>query len=129
MATTPSLFPDPTREIFFDLETLRLSHEVEGGWSNIAQFGLAVAVTWDDGMVRHVRGALCAASSQALALAYAVWPDEPIIAAMEENATHQSRSSSTVRLNAPGKTSESSVRQATRRHSRRCRVSTLEDRL
>jgi DEAD/DEAH box helicase domain-containing protein len=47
MATTPSLFPDPTREIFFDIETLRLSHEVEGGWSNIARFGLAVAVTWD----------------------------------------------------------------------------------
>jgi DEAD/DEAH box helicase domain-containing protein len=47
MATTPSLFPDPTREIFFDIETLRLSHEVEGGWANIAQFGLAVAITWD----------------------------------------------------------------------------------
>lgn len=47
MATTPSLFPDPTREIYFDIETLRLSHEVEGGWSNIARFGLAVAVTWD----------------------------------------------------------------------------------
>ena len=47
MATTPSLFPDPTREIFFDIETLRLSHEVEGGWTNIARFGLAVAVTWD----------------------------------------------------------------------------------
>jgi DEAD/DEAH box helicase domain-containing protein len=47
MATTPSLFPDITREIFFDVETLRLSHEVEGGWSNIARFGLAVAVTWD----------------------------------------------------------------------------------
>src|ERR1700691_937007 len=48
MATTPSLFPDPTREIFFDIETLRLSHEVEGSWSNIARFGLAVAVTWDE---------------------------------------------------------------------------------
>ena len=47
MATTPSLFPDITREIFFDIETIRLSHEVEGGWSNIARFGLAVAVTWD----------------------------------------------------------------------------------
>jgi len=45
--TTPSLFPDPTREIYFDIETLRLSHEVEGGWSSIGQFGLAVAVTWD----------------------------------------------------------------------------------
>jgi DEAD/DEAH box helicase domain-containing protein len=47
MAKTPSLFPDTTREIFFDIETLRLSHEVEGGWSKISQFGLAVAVTWD----------------------------------------------------------------------------------
>ncbi len=47
MATTPSLFPDPTREIFFDIETLRLSHEVEGGWANIARFGVAVVVTWD----------------------------------------------------------------------------------
>jgi DEAD/DEAH box helicase domain-containing protein len=47
MATTAGLFPDTQREIFFDIETLRLSHEVEGGWSNIAGFGLAVAVTWD----------------------------------------------------------------------------------
>jgi DEAD/DEAH box helicase domain-containing protein len=49
MEKTPSLFPDATREIFFDVETLRLSHEVEGGWSSIARFGLAVAVTWDEG--------------------------------------------------------------------------------
>ncbi len=47
MTNTPSLFPDLTREIFFDTETLRVSHEVEGGWANIAHFGLAVAVTWD----------------------------------------------------------------------------------
>src|ERR1700686_3689319 len=47
MATTPTFFPEITREIFFDIETLRLSHEVEGGWSSISQFGLAVAVTWD----------------------------------------------------------------------------------
>jgi DEAD/DEAH box helicase domain-containing protein len=47
METTPSLFPETDSEIFFDIETLRLSHEVEGGWSNITQFGLAVAVTWD----------------------------------------------------------------------------------
>jgi DEAD/DEAH box helicase domain-containing protein len=47
MATNPSLFPDLAREIFFDIETLRLSHEVEGGWSSISRFGLAVAVTWD----------------------------------------------------------------------------------
>lgn len=36
------------KEIFFDLETQRLSDEVEGGWSSIAKFGLSVAVTWDD---------------------------------------------------------------------------------
>jgi DEAD/DEAH box helicase domain-containing protein len=47
MATTLRLFPETEKEIFFDIETLRLSHEVEGGWSNIAGFGLAVAVTWD----------------------------------------------------------------------------------
>ncbi|MFZ3214494.1 MAG: ribonuclease H-like domain-containing protein [Candidatus Acidiferrales bacterium] len=29
------------------METLRISSEVEGGWSNIRAFGLAVAVTWD----------------------------------------------------------------------------------
>ncbi|MGH9688801.1 MAG: ribonuclease H-like domain-containing protein [Candidatus Acidiferrales bacterium] len=43
-AHTPGLFD---REIYLDIETLRLSHEVEGGWSNIRAFGLAVAVTWD----------------------------------------------------------------------------------
>jgi len=47
MATTLSLFPDLSRDIFFDIETLRLSHEVDGGWSSIARFGLAVAITWD----------------------------------------------------------------------------------
>ncbi|HXZ11492.1 MAG TPA: ribonuclease H-like domain-containing protein [Candidatus Sulfotelmatobacter sp.] len=35
------------REIYLDVETLKLSHEVQGGWSNIRAFGLAVAVTWD----------------------------------------------------------------------------------
>jgi DEAD/DEAH box helicase domain-containing protein len=34
-------------EIYFDLETLRLSDEVVGGWAKIKDFGLAVAVTWD----------------------------------------------------------------------------------
>ena len=34
-------------EIYLDVETLRLSHEVDGGWSSIHKFGLAVAVTWD----------------------------------------------------------------------------------
>src|ERR1035437_3416495 len=47
MTTTPSLFRETGKEVFFDIETLRLSHEVEGGWLNIARFGLAVAVTWD----------------------------------------------------------------------------------
>lgn len=35
-------------EVFFDLETRLWSDEVVGGWSNIAGFGLSVAVTWDD---------------------------------------------------------------------------------
>jgi DEAD/DEAH box helicase domain-containing protein len=35
------------REIYLDIETLRLSHEVPGGWGNIPGFGVAVAVTWD----------------------------------------------------------------------------------
>jgi uncharacterized protein YprB with RNaseH-like and TPR domain len=35
-------------EIYLDTETLRLSHEVPGGWSNIKAFGLAVGVTWDE---------------------------------------------------------------------------------
>jgi DEAD/DEAH box helicase domain-containing protein len=47
MTPIPSLFPESDTEVYFDIETLRLSHEVEGGWSNIARFGLAVAVTWD----------------------------------------------------------------------------------
>ncbi|MGA8072755.1 MAG: ribonuclease H-like domain-containing protein, partial [Candidatus Acidiferrales bacterium] len=36
-----------TREIYLDIETLRLSDEVEGGWNSIRHFGVAVAVTWD----------------------------------------------------------------------------------
>jgi len=43
---TPS---DAGGDVYFDLETLRLSGEVPGGWSNIRNFGLAVAVTWDAG--------------------------------------------------------------------------------
>jgi DEAD/DEAH box helicase domain-containing protein len=35
------------REIYLDIETLRLSSEVDGGWGNIRAFGLAVAITWD----------------------------------------------------------------------------------
>lgn len=35
-------------EIYLDIETQRLSSEVDGGWSNIRAFGLAVAVTWNE---------------------------------------------------------------------------------
>ncbi len=38
---------DSEQEVYLDVETLRLSDEVEGGWSSIDKFGLAVAVTWD----------------------------------------------------------------------------------
>ena len=40
----PGLFD---REIYLDIETLRLSIEADGGWGNIRAFGLAVAITWD----------------------------------------------------------------------------------
>ena len=36
-----------SNEIYLDVETLRLSDEVPGGWSRIRDFGLAVAITWD----------------------------------------------------------------------------------
>ena len=35
-------------EIYLDVETERLSSEVQGGWDNIREFGLSVAVTWND---------------------------------------------------------------------------------
>ncbi|GAF99831.1 unnamed protein product, partial [marine sediment metagenome] len=35
-------------EIVFDLETKKMSYEVEGGFQNKGEFGLSVAVTWDD---------------------------------------------------------------------------------
>ncbi len=35
-------------EIFLDVETQKLQTEVPGGWDNIAGFGLALAVTWDE---------------------------------------------------------------------------------
>ncbi len=35
-------------EIYLDTETLKLSHEVPGGWSNIREFGLSVGITWDE---------------------------------------------------------------------------------
>lgn len=40
--------PEGSGDIYFDIETLRLSDEVEGGWNSIHKFGLAVAVTWDE---------------------------------------------------------------------------------
>ena len=36
-------------EIYLDVETQRLAEEVAGGWDNIREFGLTVAVTWDQG--------------------------------------------------------------------------------
>ena len=42
-----SVAAGPQNEIYLDIETLRLSDEVEGGWGSIHKFGLAVAVTWD----------------------------------------------------------------------------------
>ncbi len=36
------------REIYLDVETQKLAHEVPGGWTNIRAFGLSVAVTWDE---------------------------------------------------------------------------------
>lgn len=35
-------------EIYLDVETQRLSSEVQGGWNNIRAFGVSVAVTWDE---------------------------------------------------------------------------------
>jgi DEAD/DEAH box helicase domain-containing protein len=35
-------------EIYLDIETQKLSHEVPGGWNNIRAFGVAVAVTLDE---------------------------------------------------------------------------------
>ena len=41
------------RYVVWDVETLRLSYEVPGGWRRIRDFGLAVAVTIDDRGVRR----------------------------------------------------------------------------
>jgi DEAD/DEAH box helicase domain-containing protein len=38
---------DVIGEIYLDIETLRLSSEVPGGWKSIDKFGVAVAITWD----------------------------------------------------------------------------------
>ncbi|HCU72910.1 MAG: hypothetical protein CL790_01885 [Chloroflexi bacterium] len=54
MATDPPTRTDRSRYVVFDVETLRLSHEVDGGWKNIKDFGLAVAVTVDDQNVETV---------------------------------------------------------------------------
>jgi DEAD/DEAH box helicase domain-containing protein len=35
-------------EIYLDVETQKLQTEVPGGWDNIAAFGLALAITWDE---------------------------------------------------------------------------------
>lgn len=44
----------PAQHVVFDVETLRLSHEVRGGWRNIQEFGLAICVTLDANGVQHV---------------------------------------------------------------------------
>ena len=54
MSPTPYTSNDPARHVTFDIETLRLSHEVRGGWQNIRDFGLAVCVTLDGEGVQHV---------------------------------------------------------------------------
>src|SRR5258708_29790223 len=40
----PQIF---SKEIYFDLETLRYSDEVPGGWDALDTFGVSVAVTFD----------------------------------------------------------------------------------
>ncbi len=48
MPATPDRPANDRRYVVWDVETLRLSYEVRGGWSRIRDFGLAVAVTIDD---------------------------------------------------------------------------------
>ena len=48
MPATPDGTAHERRYVVWDVETLRLSYEVQGGWSRIRDFGLAVAVTIDD---------------------------------------------------------------------------------
>lgn len=43
-------------EIYLDIETERWSGEVEGGWSNIPGFGMALAMTWEPGNGGRGRG-------------------------------------------------------------------------
>lgn len=54
MANHQRTVTDTSRYVVFDIETLRLSHEVCGGWRNIKDFGLAVGVTIDDQNVETV---------------------------------------------------------------------------
>ena len=54
MLSDPDHIAGQARYVVWDVETLRLSHEVRGGWRNIKDFGLAVAVTIDDRGVRQV---------------------------------------------------------------------------
>ena len=54
MRGDPNRMAGAGRYVVWDIESLRLSHEVRGGWRNIKDFGLAVAVTVDDRGVRAV---------------------------------------------------------------------------
>ena len=54
MCAAPERQAGDGRYVVWDTETLRLSYEVRGGWRNIKDFGLAVAVTIDDHGARHV---------------------------------------------------------------------------
>ena len=42
--------------IVLDLETQKLSDEVEGGWNNIKDFGVAVAICWHEGHYKLKEG-------------------------------------------------------------------------
>ncbi len=48
MPAEPDAIAADARYVVWDVETLRLSHEVRGGWRNVKDFGLSVAVTIDD---------------------------------------------------------------------------------
>ena len=52
MPTDPNIIAEGASYVVWDVETLRLSHEVRGGWRNIKDFGLAVAVTIDNSGVQ-----------------------------------------------------------------------------
>lgn len=54
MRDDPNRLAGAGRYVVWDVETLRLSYEVRGGWRSIKDFGLAVAVTVDDRGVREV---------------------------------------------------------------------------